>query len=64
MMRLLTIFFMTFTFLSNAQVLNIDREVQNDSLSKKWKSSVSVSFSSDKLKKSLADVSSRLETAK
>lgn len=64
MMRLLTIFFMTFTFLSNAQVLNIDREVQNDSLSKNWQSSVSISFSSDKLKKSLADVSSRLETAK
>ncbi len=64
MMRLLTIFFMTFTFLSNAQVLNIDREVQNDSLSKNWQSSVSISFSSDKLKNSLADVSSRLETAK
>jgi hypothetical protein len=42
---------------ASAQVLNIDREIESDSIKNKWLHSVDFSLSSDKLKKNLLDKS-------
>jgi hypothetical protein len=49
---------------TTAQVLSIDREIQSDSIKNKWLHSVDFSLSSDKLKKNLLDVNSRIETTR
>jgi hypothetical protein len=46
---------------SEAQILNIDREISNDSTLKKWNLSISANYSSDKLKGNLNDISTRIE---
>ena len=50
-----------FSIPSFCQILNIDRVTSADSIPKKWVSVVNFSFSSDKLKKDLLDVSSKIE---
>ena len=46
---------------TEAQILNIDREIINDSTLKKWNLSISANYSSDKLKGNLNDISTRIE---
>ena len=58
-------FFIIITFFScftiNAQVLNIDREDGHDTIKKKFRCSFNFSFSSDKQKKNIVDVSNTSE---
>jgi hypothetical protein len=56
----LVVFLLT-PFLSWSQILNSDREGTEDSVFKKWKFSGALTFSADKQKSSLFDVSSNLE---
>jgi hypothetical protein len=61
---LLILIFITVTTAINAQILNIDREINNDSSLKKWNLSISANYSSDKLKGNLNDISTRIEIDK
>jgi len=57
----LIIAFALFSLPTFSQILNSDRLVSEDTIYKKWRSFVDVSFSSDKIKKSLLDGSSKIE---
>ena len=46
---------------TTAQVLNIDREVFNDSSKNKWIFSTLLTFSSDKQKNTIIDINSNIE---
>lgn len=54
-------FFLFFTALLEAQILNVDRITQNDSITSKWAGFTDVSFSSDKLKNNVLDGSAKFE---
>lgn len=58
------VFLILISWSTAAQVLSIDREIQSDSIKNKWLHSVDFSLSSDKLKKNLLDVNSRIETTR
>ena len=58
---LIGMFALLFSIPSFCQILSIDRVTSADSIPKKWVSVVNLSFSSDKLKKDLLDVSSKIE---
>jgi hypothetical protein len=45
-----------------AQILNIDREIEIDSVHKKRETYINLSFNTDKLKKELIDLSVKLES--
>ena len=61
MKKILSIIALTFSFTSNSQVLNIDREGSEDTLPKNFKAYLGFSFSSDKQKKNLIDFSNSTE---
>ena len=50
-----------FTALLEAQVLNVDRITQTDSISSKWAGFTDVSLSSYKLKNNVLDVNAKFE---
>jgi hypothetical protein len=54
-------FFLFFTALLEAQILNVDRITQTDSITSKWAGFTDVSFSSDKLKNNVLDGSAKFE---
>lgn len=58
----LLLFLLLFYVEVSSQILNVDREASNDTVFKKWISVADISFSSDKVKKNLLDVSSKIET--
>lgn len=53
--------FALFSLPTFSQILNADRIITEDTINKKWKVFVDVSFSLDKVKKSLLDGNSRIE---
>lgn len=55
------IFFLFITANINSQVLNIDRETDEDTVFKKWVRVADLSLSSDKLKQNLLDLSAKIE---
>ena len=54
-------FFLFFSALLEAQILNVDRITQTDSITSKWAGFTDVSFSSDKLKNNVLDGSTKFE---
>ena len=46
---------------ANAQIINIDREINSDSIVKKWLFQASASYSSDKQKSNINDLSTAIE---
>jgi len=54
-------FFLFFTALLEAQVLNVDRITKSDSITSKWAVFTDVSFSSDKLKNNVLDGNTKFE---
>jgi hypothetical protein len=59
--KFLSLFIFVFIFKCSAQVLNIDREIKDDSSSKPYEFSANLNFSSNKQRKSLIDGSNTLE---
>ncbi len=55
----ITLYFITLQ--SIAQVLNVDREIEIDSLPKKWKGYIDLSASSDKQQNNVLDISNQIE---